>query len=274
MTTIGIRDSPSGPVRELDSDDIDNASNVSGQTVSDALDRLQSSAGLLRLTLLQTPGAGNHVCLSTAGKVRIRGAAGGGAGGGSNAPAAQANVAGGAGAAGVFDVMMNLVAGQTLAYVLGNPGLGVIGGTGTDGTDTTVTYNGQVFTSTGGLGRGVPNSGTTLILIGNVDGSPASGPAADGVFVLTAQYIKGGPSQTGIRETAASGVAGNGGASAEAPGGHGRNAALASNSSGDGLPGQFGSGGGGSANFNDSPTAGNKGGDGGGPFLYVWEWAA
>lgn len=232
---------------------------------------LSGLLGLLRVTLLQTPGAGNHVCLPNTRRVRTRGGPGGGAGGGADSAAGQACVSGGGGAGGIFDALFRLVAGQTLAYVLGAPGVGVIGGPGTDGGNTTLTYNAQTFTGVGGLGRAVASSATNFVIIGCIDGSLASGPAAGG-FIDAVAYYKGGMSSVGMRETAASGVGGNGGDSAEAPGGLGKQASLASNASGDGMPGQFSSGGGSAANFNNAPAAGNKGGDGGGPFLWVWEW--
>lgn len=232
----------------------------SGRNVSVLAD---VSGVFLRRTLYNVAGAGTHVSLPDATTAFLRGGGGGGAGGGSNAAAGQASVAGGASAAGVFDVAIELSSGPSIAFNIGSKGLGNIGGAGTDGTDTTVTYAGITYTGVHGIGQPGAPSSTTFLIIPTVPGGLATNGDAN---------YQGGPSLPGFRESATSGQAGNGGDSAEAPGGMGARSSIGANASADGDPGQFGSGGGGSVNFNNAPAAGNKGGDGGEGFLWVDEY--
>lgn len=217
---------------------------------------------LLRRTLIRTAGIGTHVCLPDATHAWCRGGGGAGAGGGANAAAGQASVSGGGGSAGVFEKMVELLSGPTLSYTIGLGGIGVIGGVGGDGADTTLSYGGILLcTGFRGIGRGVGSSATTFVILGTGPGAIATGGDYN---------YQGGPSTTAFRISATLGQGGNGGRSDEAPGALGPGNSVA-NASADGEPGQFGSGGGGAINFNNVPAAGNKGGDGGTGFLWVYE---
>ncbi len=265
MANQVVRTSPSGP------EVFTGAAIVEGVLVGevpvwDGTEYVPRRLGFLRRTLYQTPGAGSHVCGTDATHSYIRGSGGGGAGGGCNAGAGQAAVGGGPSAAGVFSDLFALDSGSTLSFSLGAGGVPVVGTSGGDGNPTTVTYGARLYTSNPGLGSVSSTAGTTLQLVGCVDGGTATGPVG-GV------YLKGGPGTPAIRETATSGLGGNGGASAEAPGGTGASSPIGGNASADGQAGQFGSGGGGAVNFNNNPVAGNAGGAGGGPFLWVYEYA-
>src|SRR5690606_19976939 len=141
----------------------------------------------------------------------------------------------------------------------------VLGGTGGDGEDTTVTYGEDVYIGHRGLGSIPSTSGTTILLLGCVEGGDAEGGD---------QNIKGGPPGIAVRETATSGQGGNGGASAEAPGAVGPSSPIGTNTSADGEAGSFSSGGSGAINFNNSPADGNTGGAGGDGFLWVYEYSA
>lgn len=218
----------------------------------------------LRRTLIRA-GSGTHVCGPDAAVVRVRGGGGGGAGGGAKAGVGQGSVGSAASAGGVFDVTFPLAAGSSIPYNVGAGGVGVLAGTGTDGSDTTVTYNGITYTGKKGLG-GIASAGfASIIFLGHSPG----GDAFNGD-----ENIKGGPGEMSVVESGTSGVAGAGGASAEAPGGFGPNSAIGFSTSQDGGPGQFSSGGGGAIHFDNTPSTGQTGGEGGEGFLWVYEFGA
>jgi len=217
----------------------------------------------LRRTLYRA-GTGTHVCLANATKVRLRGGGGGGAGGGAIAGAGNCSVGSAGGAAGVFDVLIDLAHGLSIPYVVGAGGTGAAGNAGGDGHDTTATYNSVVYAGRKGIGGVVGQAGSTVQFLGKT----GSGIAENG----DANYT-GSSGTLGVRESGTSGVAGDGGASAEAPGGGGGSSNVGGNVSGGGSPGQFGSGGGGAINCNGSPGGGNAGGAGGEGFLWVYEYS-
>lgn len=220
---------------------------------------------LLRQTLINVAGAGNHVCLPQATHAETSICGGGGAGGGANAAVGQASVGGGASAGGTAVVLLDLVAGGSLVipYVIGAGGLGVVGTSGNPGNDSTVTYNGITYTGGRGLGSIASTSGTTVQILGCVQG---------GVALNGTRNIPGGPPTVAIRETATSGVGGNGGSTLLALGPAGSSSPIGSSASADGIDAILGCGGSGAVNFNDNPVAGNRGGHGGTGWLLVSEF--
>lgn len=262
---INVRTSPSGPLIETSetTDDITNVSNLSGTTLTDALDTIVGMTFLREIRIL-VAGAGTHVCGTDATHARIRGTGGGGAGGGANAALAQGSAGGAATAGGTFEKLLTLSAGQSIPYSVGAGGIGVVGTTGGNGAPTTATYDSVTYTANGGVGSVSSTSGITLQLIGCL----AGGTASNGDVNIT-----GGCGTLAVRESATSGAGGNGGNSADAPGGVGASSPISGNLSADGGAGQLGSGGGGAVNFNNSPAAGNTGGNGGTGYLYIQEFA-
>lgn len=233
---------------------------------------------LLRLTRYTTAaGAQTHVCLDEATHVYVQGGAGGGAAGGANAGVGQASVGGGASAGGAFEDFFALDQGQTISFNVGAGGIPTQGGTGGDGNNTTVAYGNRAYTCNKGLGSfaSAQFAQSDPLILGCVDGGTATatigGVSANSSNAPNLVLIKGGPGTMACRETTTSGVGGNGGASAMAPGGTGASAPRTSNASANGSAGQLGSGGGGAVNFNDNPAAGNTGGAGGTGYFFVWE---
>lgn len=220
---------------------------------------------LLRQTFINVAGAGNHNCVPQATHAETTCCGGGGAGGGANAALGQASVGGGASAGGTTSVLLDLVAGGSLVipYVIGAGGLGVVGTSGNNGNDSSFTYNGVTYTGGRGLGSVASTSGTTLQLIGCVQG---------GVATNGTRNVPGGPPTPGIRETATSGVGGNGGSSPLAFGPAGASSAIGLSASADGIDAILGCGGSGAVNFNDAPAPGNRGGHGGTGWLLVSEF--
>lgn len=232
--------------------------------------------GLLRVTRYTTAaGAQTHVCGDDATHAFVQAGGGGGAGGGANAAAAQGAAGGGASSGGAFEDLFELDQGREISFNIGSGGLGVQGTSGQPGNATTVTYGNRSYTCNPGLGTVASTSGTTPQAIGCVDGGTATatidGVAANSTNAPELLLIKGGPGTMGYRESATSGAGGNGGASAMAPGGTGASSPIGSSASANGNAGQLGSGGGGAVNFNDSPAAGNTGGNGGTGYFFVWE---
>lgn len=257
-----IRTSPSGPeiATASTTDDVENLSNISGATVTNALNAVVGLR-ILRTTRISTVGAGTHICLSTATHARIRGSGGGGAGGGANAPALGASVGAPASGAGVFETFIPLSAGQSIPYVIGAGGVPVLGGTGGDGGDTTVTYNAVTYTAGGGLGSIASTSAIVPLILGCVAGGVAAGGDIN---------IAGAPGGLGFIQSITVGLGGNGGANADFP----ETQAPSSGSSGsaDGNAGQPGCGGSGAINFNNNPANGNTGGAGGDGYLVITEY--
>lgn len=214
----------------------------------------------LRRTLIATASVGSHLCLPQTTHAWVRGGGGGGAGGGADGAVSNTSASGGAGGAGVFEKLIELTTSRSIDYIIGAGGVGVIGGVGTDGANTTVTYGSISLVGFGSVGRGVGTSSNVFVILGTSPGALATGGDAN---------YQGGPSTPGFRVSASAGQGGNGGQSDEAPGGRGPS--VTSNVSADGESGQFGSGGGGAVNCNNSPVAGNKGGNGGTGFLWVYE---
>lgn len=223
------------------------------------------AAGLQRITRYHTAGAGTHACLSTSTHALVVACGGGGAAGGANAAAGQASVGGGASAGGTVEVLLDLsLDGPDIAYSVGDGGTGVVGTSGGNGTNTTVTYDGVTYTGSGGLGSVASTSGTTFQLIGCVVGGAATNGDVN---------TPGGAPGIACRETATSGCGGNGGASRFSPGPAGASSAIGASASADGRAGVLGAGGSGAVNFNNSPAAGNTGGNGGTGFVWVFEYA-
>lgn len=155
-------------IDQLNTDDIDNVSTAPGATVTNALDALFASVSGRLLGSASRRTAGSETITCPAGTRRILvSMVGAGAGGGgatqTNTPS-QTNSAGGGGGAGAEQQFL-YTSGSDIAsvdVVCGAAGTGQLV-TGGDGADTTVTINGETFTSTGGDGGGT----------GSVTGAPA-----------------------------------------------------------------------------------------------------
>lgn len=219
----------------------------------------------LRQTLIQVPGAGNHVCLPQATHAECFVTGSGGAGGGANAAAGNGSVGGGASAGGTAKVLLDLIAGGslTIPYVIGAQALGVIGAAGPDGNNSTITYNAVVYTGGKGIGSIPTASGNTILFLGVVLGGVATNGDVN---------IPGGCGGISVREGGTSGCGGNGGSSQLAQGPAGASAPLTSNASANGNDAILGCGGSGAVNFNDAPAAGNRGGNGGTGWMLVNEY--
>lgn len=216
---------------------------------------------LIKITQYNAASSGTHTCDASATKAYLVGCGAGGAGGGANAASSQCSVGGGGSAGGTFEKLLVLSAGLDITYVIGAGGTGVLGGTGNPGSATTATYNSVTYTGDGGFGSSPSASGTAVQLVGCVAGGLASGGDLN---------FRGGAPTPAIRQSGTTGVAGNGGSSAHSPGPAG--ASSATSVSADGTAGTFGAAGSGAINFNDSPSAGNTGGQGGDGYLWIYEY--
>lgn len=152
-----------GTIGALTSDDIANASTVAGGTVTEALDALASGRRLLGVARRVTAGAETIACPAGTRAVLVR-MGGGGAGGGHGAFAAAASFgAGGGGGSGAEQDFL-YTAGSDIASVDVNCGsagnAGTVGVSGGTGGNTTVTINGETFTSNGGTGSNNASSNT------------------------------------------------------------------------------------------------------------------
>lgn len=144
-----------GGVAALNSDDIANASAVPGGTVTEALDALLAGRSLLGVASRLTAGAQTIACPSgtRAVLVRMGGAGAGGGGALQTAAPSQTNSGGGGGGAGAEQEFFYTAASDiaSIDVVCGTAGTGQPT-TGGNGTATTVTINGETFTSNPGEG--------------------------------------------------------------------------------------------------------------------------
>ena len=177
-------------------------------------------------------------------------AVGGGGGGGGRSSAATGGSGGGAGGMLCRTTLTNAVAGDGLAFTIGNGGsAGTSTGTnGGAGGDTTMTRNGATLLVAKGGGGGAGNTGSNLAAGGTAAAS------ADGTGTTKNMAGNGGSGQMGI-----SGGYGGGGGGAGGYTGVGGSGQAYSQS---GNAGQGGGGGGGSSNNTSKQYVGGGGGTG------------
>lgn len=260
-------DNLDGEIAALTSSDIANSSAVSGVTVTNALDTLNTNivaalAGrLLGAAERRVAGAQVIACPSGTRRVLVRmvGAGGGGGGAAQTATPSQTNSGGGGGGTGAEQWFLYISATDiaSVSVSCGTAGTGQAT-TGGNGTATTVTINGETFTSnpgeggsqgivtsaplgTGGRG-GLPGqfnfqTGSNFVLLASSGGQPGengTGPNASTVFWYGGMGGSGTFGGGGRGGVTSNGEAGTGNGSG---GGGGSSSAGNARSGGNGTPG-------------------------------------
>lgn len=198
---------------------------------------------------------------------RASGAGGGGGGGGgganSNAVGSQGGGGGGGGGAEVFDALMALTPGEVIAINIGvggkfgAAGTGIApfqGGTGSNGTDTTITTAAQTLTFKGAPGGGGAGGGGAYVASGLAGGDSLVWLASGGALGASTGVKGGGGGGGASRRTGGAGGVGStsaGGAGGGGSGGGGGSFSVAA-------------GAGGSSFFNSTAAAAGASGGGGG----------
>jgi hypothetical protein len=244
-------DSLDDTITALDSDDIANVSTVTGATVTEALDTI--AAVLAGRTLLGVAarlivGTESIACPAGTRAVLVRQAAGGAGGGGAtqtNTPS-QTNSGGGGGGAGAEQDFLYIASAGTIATVDVNCGAGGTPGTPPggpgDGGNTTVTIDGEVFTSTGGKAGSTGAVTSTPLTTAGIGGESGQFNFQTGSNFVLLRDSSGSPGSPGT----------------------GPNGALVTCYGGNGGSGSWGSGGRGGFGTNGLAAAGNGSGGGGG----------
>lgn len=261
---------------------------INDVTLKNFLSELLATLGNFAVTVnlepavVITSGSGDIQIPSWCNAVEVDGCAPGGAGGGSNSGGTGSG-AGGAGGETARGFKIKVTPGSTLAYSIGNFGVGALDTNGTSATDTTIGTltlkggaGGTRRNGTGGRGGGrlqVATAGAEAVSEGpyaisggngaNGNASPAS-KAGDGGGCGN---LAGGVGSTGDGTVA---CGGGGGASGFARGGNGGAVSGGNGSDGeDRYAPDWGAGGGGSTSGNGGTPANRRGGHGGPSILIV-----
>lgn len=265
-----VLDILSAAIDGLDSSEVDNVSTVAGSTVTDALDALgtavaAAAAGrLLGAASRLTAGAQTIACPAGTRRVLVYMSAGGGGGGGApqTATPSTTNSGGGGGGSGAEQEFLYTsatdIASVDVSVGAGGSGAVPPGGAG-DGGNTTVTINGDVFTSNKGEAgvngsvTGAPNS------TGGVGGRSGRFNFQSGSSYVLLRSSGGAPGTPAFVSVNASPIrfyGGTGGSNSNGGGGRGGDGANGEDAEG------CGGGGGGGATataFNRNGGAGDQG---------------
>lgn len=233
---------------------------------------LPTGSGMTQRETVVLTSSGSVSIPSWAVSVRIVALVGGGGGGGGITSSATNSGAGGGGAHSILNLLLPILTATTLSVVIGTGGSGGAntGVFGSDGTSSTLTLNGNVYTAFPGLGgsgsAGNSNGGKGGgygLAVGGIGASSSGTPGGDGTITQfgaggggggfggsSAANNAGGAAGFYSKSTAAVSGAGGGGSSAYGLGGA-ATTGIGGNGSG------YGSGGAGSAG--SSASAGGNG---------------
>lgn len=246
---------------------ITNSSTVAGATVTAALDTLAAvltGRRLLGVGGRLTAGAQTIACPAGTRGILVRMVAGGAGGGHGAFAAGPIEGAGGGGGSGAeqeffYTSASNIASVDVVCGAAGNAGtVGVAGGSG---GNTTVTINGELFTSTGGTGSNNSNSNTAAAGQTRPGGAPGLTNFQTGSNFTLLRVSGGSPGASGSFPVVGSGgtfaVGGAGGSSSMGGGGLGTADGVGGSATGNGA----GGGGGGSSNgFSRNGGPGTPGG--------------
>lgn len=257
-------------VTNLNSNQVANSSSVSGATVTLALNALLASiasagAGrLLGVGQRRVAGAETIACPTGTRRILVKMVAGGAGGGHGAQSAGPVQGAGGGGGSGaeqefLYTSASDIASVDVVCGATGNGGTaGVAGGSG---GNTTVTINGETFTSTGGTGSNNAASNTAAAGQTRPGGAPGLTNFQTGSNFVLLRVSGGSPGSTGAYPVVGSGgsfaIGGNGGSSTMGGGGLGTADGVGGTATGNGAGG---GGGGSSTGFSRNGGAGTPGG--------------